>query len=118
MAWYGEGLVSGTWSDQLPALDIPTGVTYTPLMVGGMLICPVLAGADRPAPRRPRTVRRRDPGLVSTWTRRPDMTSLILFGSFVFLLLIGTPIAFCLGIASLRSRSSISAFRRWSSSSS
>ncbi|MEX6507432.1 TRAP transporter large permease [Jiella sp. M17.18] len=29
------------------------------------------------------------------------MTSFILFGSFVFLLIIGTPIAFCLGIASL-----------------
>ena len=29
------------------------------------------------------------------------MDLFILFGSFVFLLLIGTPIAFCLGIASL-----------------
>ena len=55
MAWYGEGLVSGTWSDQLPALNIPTGVTYTPLMVGGILIALFsleriarrLAGLDR-----------------------------------------------------------------------
>ncbi|MEX6507433.1 TRAP transporter small permease [Jiella sp. M17.18] len=38
MAWYGDALVVGTWADQLPALNIPTGITYLPLMVGGILI--------------------------------------------------------------------------------
>ena len=40
----------------------------------------------------------------------------VLFGTFTVLLLIGTPVAFCLGVASLRPFST-SAFRRWSCSS-
>jgi hypothetical protein len=36
----------------------------------------------------------------------------ILFGTFTFLLLIGTPVAFCLGVASFATIS-ISGCRRW-----
>ena len=41
----------------------------------------------------------------------------VLFGVFTLLMLIGTPIAFCLGVASLRHRALSWACRRSSSSS-
>ena len=38
MAWYGYLLAAGTWASTSPALGIPVGVGYTPLIVGGVLI--------------------------------------------------------------------------------
>lgn len=38
MAWFGYQLVAGTWQDALPAIGIPTGLTYLPPVVGGFLI--------------------------------------------------------------------------------
>ncbi|MEF2071591.1 TRAP transporter small permease [Consotaella aegiceratis] len=38
MMWFGYGLVAGTWSDPMPAIGIPTGLTYLPPVIGGFLI--------------------------------------------------------------------------------
>ncbi|WP_342591898.1 TRAP transporter small permease [Jiella sonneratiae] len=38
MAWYGFLLAAGTWNNISPALKIPVGISYTPLIVGGILI--------------------------------------------------------------------------------
>ncbi len=38
MAWFGFGLVSGTWGDPMPALGVPTGLSYIPPVAGGFLM--------------------------------------------------------------------------------
>jgi TRAP-type C4-dicarboxylate transport system permease small subunit len=39
MVWYGSQLVSLTWSATLPALGLPGGFDYLPVVVGGFLVC-------------------------------------------------------------------------------
>ncbi|SJZ66930.1 TRAP transporter small permease [Consotaella salsifontis] len=38
MGWYGWSLAAGTWNDPLPAIGLPTGISYTPLMLGGLMM--------------------------------------------------------------------------------
>lgn len=38
MSWYGWTLTAGTWSDIMPALQLPGGITYLPLLMGGFLM--------------------------------------------------------------------------------
>ncbi|BDA82899.1 C4-dicarboxylate ABC transporter permease [Aureimonas sp. SA4125] len=38
MSWYGLMLAQGTWASISPAIGIPVGVSYVPLVVGGALI--------------------------------------------------------------------------------
>jgi TRAP-type C4-dicarboxylate transport system permease small subunit len=38
MGWYGLMLAEGTWASISPAIGIPVGVSYVPLVVGGTLI--------------------------------------------------------------------------------
>ena len=38
MCWYGFLLAQGTWNNVSPALQIPAGVGYLPLVVGGAII--------------------------------------------------------------------------------
>ncbi|MEZ2128012.1 MULTISPECIES: TRAP transporter small permease [unclassified Sinorhizobium] len=39
MVFYGVQLVVGTWNTTIPALELPGGVTYLPVVCGGALIC-------------------------------------------------------------------------------
>jgi TRAP-type C4-dicarboxylate transport system permease small subunit len=39
MVWYGSQLVVLTWNAILPALGLPGGFDYLPVVVGGVLIC-------------------------------------------------------------------------------
>jgi TRAP-type C4-dicarboxylate transport system permease small subunit len=45
MVWYGSQLVALTWQSTIPALGLPGGFDYLPLVVGGFLIC--LFSAER-----------------------------------------------------------------------
>ena len=47
MVWYGCQLVGLTWSAVLPALGLPGGFDYLPLVAGGVLTC--LFAAERAA---------------------------------------------------------------------
>nr|WP_255617894.1 TRAP transporter small permease [Aurantimonas sp. VKM B-3413] len=56
MAWYGYLLAAGTWNNVSPAMQIPVGVGYIPLIFGGALIvlfsleriCRRFAGLEEP----------------------------------------------------------------------
>lgn len=39
MVWYGAKLVGLTWHTIIPALELPGGFDYLPLVTGGVLIC-------------------------------------------------------------------------------
>ena len=49
MVWYGCKLVGLTWHTTIPALELPGGFDYVPLVAGGVLIC--LFSAERIAQR-------------------------------------------------------------------
>ena len=38
MIWYGVALAIRTWAATLPVLDIPGGIEYLPIAVGGLLV--------------------------------------------------------------------------------
>jgi hypothetical protein len=95
-------LAAGTWSDRMPIIGISRGWDYVPMAAGG--------GADRPllrsrsccssSPRR--EGRPRSASAISPPRRRSEpWNSGFSSASSRCFLLIGTPVAFCLGIASL-----------------
>lgn len=43
MVFYGMQLVLQTWSVRVPVLGVPTGSTYLPIVVSGLLICLFIA---------------------------------------------------------------------------
>ncbi len=112
MVWYGSQLVALTWNTILPSLGISGAFDYLPVVGGGVLIAlfalerivqrlagaPIDDVAGRGSGRGRRRTRQR-PRLrqfesLTRWNSGSSSASSPL------LMLIGTPIAFCLGVAS------------------
>ena len=109
MIWYGGQLVALTWGTTLPSLGISGGCDYVPLVAGGVLI--VLFSLERIVLRLSGApiddaLDEMPPAEVAAELdhgQREGLSAMelwILFGVFTLLMLIGTPIAFCLGVAS------------------
>ncbi|MBP2233634.1 tripartite ATP-independent transporter DctM subunit [Sinorhizobium kostiense] len=95
MIFYGAQLAIKTAGNQMPSLAFPAPSTSYPSWPAACWSSSFLSSALPVAP--PASI----PRVSARRSRSTDLMELwILFGTFTFLLLIGTPVAFCLGVSS------------------